>query len=338
MLTLTSTLQAAIGHPRRKPAIAASVQPYRFNVPVLTASWLGANGSADTQLSLAVKATDRTKLVAVRSNGTALDFSTPYPSGAWTNLDTISAGQGFQLAYDPTAAVFAVAYGDGTALKFRTSADGLTWSAATTIVTEASNIGAVALAFDDSGDACVFYVIGTSTTLNRIRRTAGTWAASGTNWTRSSSVANLTGLAAAIDVGRHLVHRMERFGLFYMAVYTRLTRASMLEVADQDFVKTARAKGVPEGRILRAHVLRNALLPVITFAGIQAGHLLGGSIVVETVFAWPGIGRLAFDALLARDYNLLLGVFFCTSVMVVVFNIVTDLLYALIDPRIEVTS
>ncbi len=196
MLTLTSTLQAAIGHPRRKPAIAASVQPYRFNVPVLTASWLGANGSADTQLSLAVKATDRTKLVAVRSNGTALDFSTPYPSGAWTNLDTISAGQGFQLAYDPTAAVFAVAYGDGTALKFRTSADGLTWSAATTIVTEASNIGAVALAFDDSGDACVFYVIGTSTTLNRIRRTAGTWAASGTNWSRSSSVANLTGLAA----------------------------------------------------------------------------------------------------------------------------------------------
>ncbi len=150
--------------------------------------------------------------------------------------------------------------------------------------------------------------------------------------------ANLTGLAAAIDVGRHLVLPALTLGLFYMAVYTRLTRASMLEVADQDFVKTARAKGVPEGRILRAHVLRNALLPVITFAGIQAGQLIGGSILVETVFAWPGIGRLAFDALLARDYNLLLGVFFCTSVMVVVFNIVTDLLYALIDPRIEVTS
>ena len=79
-------------------------------------------------------------------------------------------------------------------------------------------------------------------------------------------------------------------------------------------MKTARAKGVPEGRVLRGHMLRNALLPVITFAGIQAGQLIGGSILVETVFAWPGIGRLAFDALLARDYQVLLGVFLCTSV------------------------
>ncbi|MBL8834905.1 MAG: ABC transporter permease [Alphaproteobacteria bacterium] len=150
--------------------------------------------------------------------------------------------------------------------------------------------------------------------------------------------ANLTGFAVIVDIGRHLVLPALTLGLFYLAIYARLTRASMLEVADQDFVKTARAKGVPEGRILRAHVLRNALLPVITFAGIQAGQLIGGSILVETVFAWPGIGRLAFDALLARDYNLLLGVFFCTSVMVVAFNIVTDLLYALIDPRIEVAS
>jgi peptide/nickel transport system permease protein len=149
---------------------------------------------------------------------------------------------------------------------------------------------------------------------------------------------NLTGWAAIIDVARHLVLPSLTLGLFYLAIYARLTRASMLEVADQDFVKTARAKGVPEGRIVRAHVLRNALLPVITFAGIQAGQLIGGSILVETVFAWPGIGRLAFDALLARDYNLLLGVFFCTAVMVVGFNIIIDALYALIDPRIEVAS
>jgi peptide/nickel transport system permease protein len=127
-------------------------------------------------------------------------------------------------------------------------------------------------------------------------------------------------------------------GLFYMAIYARLTRASMLEVADQDFVKTARAKGVAPGRILRVHILRNALLPVISFAGIQAGQLIGGSILVETVFAWPGIGRLAFEALLQRDYNLLLGVFFCTSVMVILFNLLTDLAYAAIDPRIEVTG
>ncbi|WP_431284208.1 ABC transporter permease [Humitalea sp. 24SJ18S-53] len=148
--------------------------------------------------------------------------------------------------------------------------------------------------------------------------------------------ADYTGIVAVLDVGKHLILPALTLGLFYLAVYARLTRATMLEVADQDFVKTARAKGVPEGRILRRHILRNALLPVITLAGIQAGQLVGGSILVETVFAWPGIGRLAFEALLARDYPVLLGVFFCTSAMVVIFNIFTDLLYALVDPRVEV--
>lgn len=148
--------------------------------------------------------------------------------------------------------------------------------------------------------------------------------------------ADLTGLAYALDVSRHLILPAITLGLFFLAIYARLARASMLEVADQDFVRTAHAKGVPEGRIIRAHVLRNALLPVITFAGIQAGQLVGGSILVETVFAWPGIGRLAFDALLQRDYAVLLGVFFCTAVMVVLFNLITDLLYAVIDPRVEV--
>jgi peptide/nickel transport system permease protein len=150
--------------------------------------------------------------------------------------------------------------------------------------------------------------------------------------------ANLTGLAVVVDVGKHLLLPALTLGLFYMAVYARLTRATMLEVADQDFVKTARAKGVPEGQVVRRHVLRNALLPVITFAGIQAGQLIGGSILVETVFAWPGIGRLAFEALLARDYPVLLGVFFATSVMVVLFNLLTDLLYAVVDPRVEVSG
>lgn len=149
---------------------------------------------------------------------------------------------------------------------------------------------------------------------------------------------DLRGIAVWLDIGKHLILPALTLGLFYLAVYARLTRATMLEVADQDFVKTARAKGVPEGRILRRHILRNAMLPVITFAGIQAGQLIGGSILVETVFAWPGIGRLAFEALLARDYQVLMGVFFCTSVMVVLFNLVTDLLYAVIDPRVEVSS
>lgn len=149
---------------------------------------------------------------------------------------------------------------------------------------------------------------------------------------------DLHGPALWLDVGRYLILPSLTLGLFYLAVYARLTRATMLEVADQDFVKTARAKGVPEGRVLRAHVLRNALLPVITFAGIQAGQLVGGSILVETVFAWPGIGRLAFDALLARDYQVMLGVFFVTSVLVVLFNLLTDLIYAAVDPRVEVTG
>ncbi len=147
--------------------------------------------------------------------------------------------------------------------------------------------------------------------------------------------AHYTGLAAAWDTAHYLVLPALTLGLFYMAVYTRLTRASMLEVADQDFVKTARAKGAGERRILWRHVLRNALLPIITYAGIQAGQLVGGSILVETVFAWPGIGRLAFDALLARDYSLLLGVFFMTSVLVIAFNLLTDLLYLVVDPRVE---
>lgn len=148
--------------------------------------------------------------------------------------------------------------------------------------------------------------------------------------------ANYTGLAHVLDIAHHLILPAFTLGLFYMAVYARLTRSSMLEVADMDFVRTARAKGLPRARVTRAHILRNALMPVITFAGIQAGQLVGGAILTETVFAWPGIGRLAFDALLQRDYNLLLGIFFISSVMVVAFNLITDLIYTFVDPRIEV--
>ncbi len=147
--------------------------------------------------------------------------------------------------------------------------------------------------------------------------------------------ANLHGWAAVADTARYLVLPSLTLGLFYMAVYARLTRSAMLDVAGQDFIKTARSKGVGEGRILRRHILRNALLPVVTLAGIQAGQLIGGSVLVETVFAWPGIGRLAFDALLARDYQVLLGVFLTTSVLVVMFNLITDLFYLAIDPRMQ---
>jgi peptide/nickel transport system permease protein len=147
---------------------------------------------------------------------------------------------------------------------------------------------------------------------------------------------HFTGGARLLDIAVHLVLPALTLGLFYVAIYARLTRAAMLEVQTQDFVKTAKAKGLPSGRIVRAHILRNAILPVITLAGIQAGQLIGGSILVETVFAWPGIGRLAFEALLQRDYQTLLGVFLLTSVMVVLFNLITDFIYTLVDPRIEV--
>lgn len=140
--------------------------------------------------------------------------------------------------------------------------------------------------------------------------------------------------ARTLDLLRHLVLPATTLALFYIAVYVRLTRASMLETSSLDYVKTARAKGLPEWRVATAHILRTALIPIITFAGLQAGHLVGGAIVVETVFAWPGIGRLAFDALFQRDYNLLLGVFMISALMVVFFNMVTDLVLRIADPRI----
>ena len=143
-----------------------------------------------------------------------------------------------------------------------------------------------------------------------------------------------TGMERLRDIAVHLVLPTVTLGCFFMAFYVRLTRASMLEVIGMDFVKTARAKGVPPSRVIQVHVLRNALLPVITFAGIQLGQMAGGAVLTETVFAWPGIGRLMFDALLQRDYQLLLGIFLVTSIMVVLFNLLTDVVYRLIDPRI----
>ncbi len=137
------------------------------------------------------------------------------------------------------------------------------------------------------------------------------------------------------DVGRHLVMPAVALALFYLAVYARVMRASVLEQIGMDYVTTARAKGQTEARVMTGHVLRNALLPVVTMAGVQAGNLIGGSIVVETVFGWPGIGTLAFNALQSRDLNLLLGIFFVSACLVVVINLVVDLVYVGLDPRME---
>ena len=145
---------------------------------------------------------------------------------------------------------------------------------------------------------------------------------------------NNSGAAYALDVAQHLVLPVVTMALFYVAIYTRLMRASMLEVYSLDFITTARAKGVPERAIAWRHAARNALLPVVTLAGLQFGHLLGGSVLVETVFGWPGLGRLVFDSLLQRDLNLLLGILFVSSVVVVLANLAADLTYGLLDPRI----
>jgi peptide/nickel transport system permease protein len=138
----------------------------------------------------------------------------------------------------------------------------------------------------------------------------------------------------ALDVTRHLVLPGLTLGLFYVAVYARLMRASMLDVYTFDFITAARAKGISETRVGFVHAASNALLPVVTLAGVQIGHLLGGSILVETVFGWPGLGRLVFDALLQRDLSLLLGILFVSSIVVVLANLAVDLIYGLLDPRI----
>lgn len=137
------------------------------------------------------------------------------------------------------------------------------------------------------------------------------------------------------DIAWHLILPAMTLSLFYLAAYTRLMRASMLEQAGMDYVVTARAKGLTQRQITYRHVLRNALLPVVTVAGVQIGGLLGGSVIVESVFAWPGLGLLAFDALFSRDLNLLLGIFFVSACLVVAVNLLVDVLYTFLDPRIE---
>lgn len=137
------------------------------------------------------------------------------------------------------------------------------------------------------------------------------------------------------DIAWHMVLPVMTLSLFYLAAYTRLMRASILEQNGMDYVVTARAKGLSERKITYKHVLRNALLPVITVAGVQIGGILGGSVIVESVFGWPGLGLLAFEALFARDLNLLLGIFFICACLVVTVNLLVDLLYTFLDPRIE---
>lgn len=142
--------------------------------------------------------------------------------------------------------------------------------------------------------------------------------------------------ARTASVARHIVLPAFTIGLFYGAIYARLVRNLMIEVAGEDFVQTARSKGLSTSRVVLRHVLRNAMLPLVTVIGMQAGSMIGGSILVETIFAWPGIGRLAFEAVFQRDYNLLCGIVLCSSAAVVIINLLVDLTYMLLDPRVRI--
>jgi peptide/nickel transport system permease protein len=131
----------------------------------------------------------------------------------------------------------------------------------------------------------------------------------------------------------HLVLPWTAFGLLFAALYMRMTRASVLESLQEDYVRTARAKGAPEWLVVRSHVLRNALLPIVTMIGMDLGIALGGALFVETVFGLPGLGGLAATSLRTRDLPVLLGIVTYTTVAIVVINLVVDLLYGWIDPR-----
>ncbi|MDF2810687.1 MAG: transporter permease [Microvirga sp.] len=146
--------------------------------------------------------------------------------------------------------------------------------------------------------------------------------------------AGYTGLRRVLDIAWHLLLPTLTLALIFLATYLRIMRASMLEVLNLEFVRTARAKGLSPGRVVRRHVLRNALLPMVTLIGLQAGTMLGGSIVVESVFALPGLGRLAYESVVQRDLNTLLGIVFVSALLVIAVNFIVDLLYARLDPRI----
>ena len=123
-------------------------------------------------------------------------------------------------------------------------------------------------------------------------------------------------------------------GLFSTAAITRLTRSSMLDVLDKEYIRTARIKGLPENRVILKHALKNALIPIVTIVALQFGMMLSGAVITETIFAWPGVGRLAVNAIYNRDYPVVQAAVFVTSVFFIVINFLVDLIYTYIDPRI----
>ncbi|MBI3629191.1 MAG: ABC transporter permease [Candidatus Rokubacteria bacterium] len=141
--------------------------------------------------------------------------------------------------------------------------------------------------------------------------------------------------AAGADQPGSLVMPALTLGAFSMAIVARMTRSSLLEVLNQDYVRTARSKGVRETVVIIRHALRNALIPIITAAGLQFGSLLGGAVLTESVFGWPGMGQLLVDSIFSRDYPVVQGIVLTFSTLFIATNLVVDLLYAYVDPRIH---
>ena len=144
------------------------------------------------------------------------------------------------------------------------------------------------------------------------------------------------GLALAVDIGYHMVVPLIAMVTFYAPQFYQLTRASVADTLQEDFVKTLRAAGLQRTSTFSKYVLKNASLPTITLAGLWLGYSLTGAVLIEVIFAWPGLGRLLFDSALSRDYPVLLGVFIVASTMVVLVALATDILYLFLDPRVRV--
>jgi peptide/nickel transport system permease protein len=147
----------------------------------------------------------------------------------------------------------------------------------------------------------------------------------------------LTGMACFLDVLWHLVLPAVTLSVWFLALVTRITRAKMMEVLRQDFIIMARAKGATESRVTWRHALRNALSPIVTVIGFECGGIFMGAVVTETVFGWPGMGRLMYDSIMSRDYPVVTGLFFLISVTVIGVNIIVDIIYSILDPRIRYT-
>ncbi len=154
-------------------------------------------------------------------------------------------------------------------------------------------------------------------------------------WLPTGGTHTLGGDGGLLDLALHLVLPASVLAVAGAGALTRYVRSSMLEVLGQDYVRTARAKGLAELRVLRRHALRNALIPVVTLAGLQIPGLLAGAVITEQIFEWPGMGRLTIEAINQRDYPVLMGITLITASLVAVGNLLADLAYAYIDPRIH---